>query len=75
MRERVVACNKMLVFHYNLFEIRSSRIESRNERQNLFFFFDVLGLFCKAVSRDSKRTSARIVSTSSRGQPRSVRRV
>ena len=38
-------------------------------------FFDVLGLSCKATVRDSKRTSVRIVSTRSRRQPRSVRRV
>ena len=30
-------------------------------------FFDVLGLFCKAVLSDSKRNSARIVLTSSQG--------
>ena len=38
-------------------------------------FFDGLGLSCKATVRDSKRTSVRIVSTRSRRQPRSVRRV
>ena len=38
-------------------------------------FFDVLGLSFKATVRDSKRTSVRIVSTRSRRQPRSVRRV
>ena len=38
-------------------------------------FFVVLGLSCKATVRDSKRTSVRIVSTRSRRQPRSVRRV
>ena len=34
--ERVVACNKVTVFHKNLFEIRSSSIRSRYERQNCF---------------------------------------
>ena len=37
--------------------------------------FDVLGLSCKATGRDLKRTSVRILSTRSRRQPRSVRRV
>ena len=37
-------------------------MESRYKQQKRF---DVLGLFCKAASRDSKRSPAKIVSTRS----------
>ena len=68
------ACNKVLVFSYCRIFLRIG-VARLKVVTNGKIFFDGLGLSCKATVRDSKRTSVRIVSTRSRRQPGSVRRV
>ena len=74
-RECFFACNKVLVFSYCRIFLRIKVARLKVVTNGKIRFFDVLGLSCKATVRDSKRTSVRIVSTRSRRQPRSVRRV
>ena len=60
----------MPLFHKNLFKILVSRVESRNERQNLSKCFRFV-----CVLRDENCNSAKISSTRSGGQPCSIRRI
>ena len=60
----------MPLFHKNLFKILVSRVESRNERQNLSKCFRFV-----CVLRDENCNSAKISSTRSWGQPCSIRRI
>ena len=66
----IIRCQLCLIRIFLRFGVAGQKVVTNGK-----IFFDVLGLSCKATVRDPKRTSVRIVSTRSRRQPRSVRRV